>query len=210
MLRYVYPKELNHFPKLRDTMFCDRATQFRDRLQWDVDVDDHGFERDDYDDLNPVYAIWERPDGTHGGSMRTLPTTGRVMVNDHFQHVIGYKIQSETCWESTRFCLAPDLGDSGARISAAIMLAGCQIGLSCGLDRAVAVFDPRMVRIYRQLGWSPKVLGSIGTGRQKICAGTWSFSRDIQAKMAAAAGVSVALSELWFQRSRGAKIAHAA
>jgi len=210
MLRYIYTDELDQFPKLRDTMFRDRATQFRDRLNWEVTVNDQGFERDEYDDLNPMYAIWERPDGTHGGSMRTLPTTGRVMVNDHFQHVIGHKIQSDTCWESTRFCLAPDLGDSGTRLSAAIMLAGCQIGLSCELDSAVAVFDPRMVRIYRQLGWPPKVLGTIGEGRQKICAGTWTFSREIQSKMAAAAGVRVALSELWFQRSRGVEIARAA
>lgn len=210
MLRYIYTDELNQYPKLRDSMFRDRATQFRDRLKWEVSVDDNGFERDEYDDLNPLYAIWILPDGRHGGSMRTLPTTGRVMVNDHFSHVLGYKIQSETCWESTRFCMAPDLGQSAVRVSAAIMLAGCQIGLSQGLEKAVAVFDPRMVRIYRQLGWSPTVLGTIGEGRQKICAGTWDFSREIQASMAAQAGVCVALSELWYQRSMGSQNAIAA
>lgn len=203
MLRYIYTDELNLYPKLRDSMFRDRAIQFHDRLGWDVSVDQNGFERDEYDDLNPLYAIWMLPDGRHGGSMRTLPTTGQVMVNDHFSHVLGYQIKSETCWESTRFCMAPHLGNSAVRISAAIMLAGCQIGLSQGLDKAVAVFDPRMVRIYRQLGWAPTVLGSIGQGRQKICAGTWTFSREIQANMARQAGVTVALSELWYLRSMG-------
>jgi acyl homoserine lactone synthase len=191
-------------------MFRDRAIQFKQRLGWDVTVDNNGFERDEYDDLNPLYAIWVLPNGMHGGSMRTLPTTGRVMVNDYFSDVIGHKIQSETCWESTRFCMAPDLGNSAVRISAAIMLAGCQIGLSQGLDTAVAVFDPRMVRIYRQLGWSPNVLGLIGEGRQRICAGTWTFSREIQANMARQAGVTVPLSELWYLRSMGHQNANAA
>ena len=33
--------------------------------------------------LNPLYVIWEIPDGSHGGSMRFLPTSGRTMVHEH-------------------------------------------------------------------------------------------------------------------------------
>ncbi|EET49177.1 acyl-homoserine-lactone synthase [Thalassobium sp. R2A62] len=70
MLRYLYADDLNAYPRLRDSTFRDRATQFHDRLGWDVQVDDGGLERDQYDDLSPLYVIWERPDGLHGGSMR--------------------------------------------------------------------------------------------------------------------------------------------
>ena len=34
MIRYLYATELAAFPTLTDTMFSDRATQFRDRLKW--------------------------------------------------------------------------------------------------------------------------------------------------------------------------------
>ena len=89
MLRYVYADDIHHFPRLADSMFRDRADQFATRLGWDVQVDGHGHERDDYDALNPLYVIWEGPDGRHRGSMRFLPTTGRTMINEHFTDVLG-------------------------------------------------------------------------------------------------------------------------
>ena len=82
MLRYIYADQIDQFPRLRDGMFKDRASQFSDRLGWEVKVDAHGYERDQYDDLNPMYILWEQPDGTHGGSLRLLPTTGETMLND--------------------------------------------------------------------------------------------------------------------------------
>ncbi len=88
MLRYLYADQLHQRPKLRDTMFRDRADQFKARLGWDVTIDENGYERDAYDDLNPLYVIWEQADGTHGGSMRFLPTTGRTMVNEHFTDIL--------------------------------------------------------------------------------------------------------------------------
>lgn len=79
MIRYIYANDLNTEPKLRDSMFRDRADQFKARLGWEVAVDAKGYERDEYDDLNPLYVIWQKPCGSHGGSMRLLPTTGRTM-----------------------------------------------------------------------------------------------------------------------------------
>ena len=107
MLRFLYAEDLGAFPKLADSMFRDRAIQFQDRLGWDVVVDANGHERDDYDRENPLYVIWENRDGTHGGSLRLLPTTGPTMVNQHFLHLLdGGPVTSPLIWECTRFCLA--------------------------------------------------------------------------------------------------------
>ncbi|MGB7270644.1 MAG: acyl-homoserine-lactone synthase, partial [Albidovulum sp.] len=89
MIRYVTGKELPSFPLLQETMFRDRAVQFRHRLGWEVEVDANGWEQDEYDLLNPIYVIWQMPNGRHGGSMRFLPTVGRTMINDHFRHLSG-------------------------------------------------------------------------------------------------------------------------
>jgi len=89
MIRFLYGDALNRHPVLRDTMFRDRAAQFSTRLGWAVNIDRQGLERDEYDALNPLYVIWEGRDGRHGGSLRFLPTTGRVMINDHFRHLTG-------------------------------------------------------------------------------------------------------------------------
>lgn len=201
MLTYIYSNDLACKPALQSQMFRDRADQFKHRLGWEVNVDAQGFERDEYDALNPLYVIWQTEQGDHGGSMRVLPTTGPCMTNDHFSDIAGGAITSPLIWESTRFCLSPKAGAQSGQISAALMLAGCEIGLRFGLKHAVGVFDPRMVRIYRTLGWAPEVLGSQGTGRSKICVGLWEFCDATRDLLAQKAKVSVAQSDCWFQQS---------
>ena len=201
MLRYIYGHDLHHYPKLGHTMFQDRADQFRTRLGWDVDVDEQGEERDQYDALNPLYVIWEHPDGRHGGSMRFLPTTGRVMVNEVFGDLTGGSpITSPLIWECTRFCLARG---AGANVAAALMLAGGEIMTRFGIRHFVGVFDARMERIYRVIGSSPEVLGSQGQGRDRISVGLWEFTAEARNQIAARAGISADLSRLWFDRSFG-------
>lgn len=201
MLRYIYADDLKRFPKLARSMFLDRARQFHDRLGWEVTLRDDGTERDQYDDQNPLYVIWERPDGRHGGSMRFLPTTGDTMVNDHFLDLTdGVEIRSPFIWECTRFCLAP--GADG-RISAMLMLGGLELGLAFHLSHAVGVFDARMVRIYRRLGWGPVILGARGQGREAVSVGLWAFEPELRPRFLARAGISAEVSRHWFDRSFG-------
>ncbi|MEO0486196.1 MAG: acyl-homoserine-lactone synthase [Pseudomonadota bacterium] len=201
MIRFIYGDQLAQFPTLKRTMHEDRAWQFKDRLGWDVTVDDAGQEHDAYDALNPLYVIWECPDGSHGGSMRLLPTTGQTMVNDYFLHLTdGVRITSPQIWECTRFCLAPDAAPTTA---AALMLAGGEILQGFGLMSYVGVFDARMVRIYSRIGSSPEVLGSQGLGREKISVGLWQFTQADQRRVARQAGVSPMIARHWFDRAFG-------
>lgn len=201
MLRYIYGNDLHQHPALARGMFRDRADQFRTRLNWDVAVDAAGEERDAYDDLNPLYVIWEQPDGRHGGSMRFLPTTGRVMVNDVFGHLTGGgPVVSPLIWECTRFCLARE---AAPHVAAALMLGGGEIMAGFGVRHFVGVFDARMVRIYRAIGSSPEILGAQGTGRDRISVGLWSFSQDARARVARRAGIAPDLSRSWFDRAFG-------
>jgi len=202
MLRYIYGEDLKNMPKLRDTMFRDRACQFRQRLDWEVKVDAQGFERDQYDAMNPLYVIWEQADGSHGGSMRFLPTTGQTMVNDHFTHLTdGVEIRHPMIWECTRFCLAKE---ADARVSAALMLGGMEVGLGFYLTDSVGVFDARMIRVYRRLGWEPTLLGTVGEGREAISAGLWAYDPALRAGLLQKAGVSDEVSRMWFDRAFGA------
>lgn len=200
MLRYIYANDLHQFPRLADEMFIHRAEQFRTRLGWDVSVNAQGHERDEYDDLNPLYVIWETSEGGHGGSTRFLPTTGPVMVNDHFSHITSGTISSPLIWECTRFCMAPG---QGPNVAAALMLGGGELMQGFGVRHFVGVFDARMVRIYNRVGSSPEVLGSVGEGRDRISVGLWEFKPEAQARVAQRAGISPLLSRAWFDRSFG-------
>jgi acyl homoserine lactone synthase len=201
MIRYLYGDQLAKYPRLARTMFEDRADQFKTRLGWDVTVNVSGQERDDYDDLNPLYVIWETATGSHGGSMRFLPTTGRTMVNDHFLDLThGVPFQSPFIWECTRFCLARGAEPGTA---AALMLAGGEIMQGFGIKHFVGVFDARMVRIYNRIGAAPEVLGTQGEGRQSISVGLWDFSEAAQKRVSRVAGIPLQASRGWFTASFG-------
>lgn len=182
-------------------MFRDRARQFHERQGWAVTVDANGEERDAYDRDDTLYVFWQMPDGRHGGSMRLLPTTGAVMVNDHFGHLTGGQpVCDPAIWECTRFCLAPG---APAHVAAALMLGGGEIMIGLGVRRFVGVFDARMIRIYRAIGALPEVLGGEGEGRARISVGLWSFTPAARLRVARRAGISPDLSRHWFLRSMG-------
>jgi acyl homoserine lactone synthase len=202
MIRFIYADQLETLPVLRTTMHLDRAEQFWRRLGWDVSVNERGEERDQYDALNPLYVIWQNEDGTHGGSMRGLPTIGRTMTSEHFLHLTdGVRIQSPLIWEVTRFCLAPD---AQPVVAAALMLAGAELCLRFGIEQVLGVFDARMVRIYRRIGFCPEVLGTQGTGREAISIGLWTMSEQAQAEIARLCVLSLADAARWFDLSFGA------
>jgi acyl homoserine lactone synthase len=130
--------------------------------------------------------------------MRFLPTTGATMVNDHFGHLLSGPVASPLIWECTRFCLSEG---AGGHVAAALMLGGGQIMQGFGIKHFVGVFDLRMVRIYRMIGSSPKILGQQGKGREQISVGLWDFSQQAQAKVAAGAGITPAQSRFWFDQA---------
>lgn len=200
MIRYLYATELSNYPKLKTSMLRHRAAQFRDRLKWEVSVDVDGFETDQYDTLDPLYVIWQNPDGGHGGSMRFLPTTGPTMVNDFFAELADGGVRDAHIWETTRFCISPSAAD-GHRIAALLMVAIAQLGVRKKLSHTIGVFDARMVRIYRKLGWEPEVLGTTGKGRDAISAGLWTFAPETVAHLAAKASITTEISNYWYDRA---------
>ena len=199
MLRFIYADQLSQHPALQDSMYKDRASQFRDRLDWDVTVDSRGWEQDEYDALNPLYLIWQDAAGRHAGSMRALPTTGRTMVNEHFLDVTGgVKIVSPLIWECTRFCLAP----GASPVVAGGLLLGClEAALRFGVDQAVGVFDARMPRIYGRIGHSPEVIGTSGSGRNAVSVGIWTVSEEARQLVSLRSGIPTALMASWFEAS---------
>ncbi len=199
MIRYIYADDLHKFPVLQETMFKHRAMQFKDRLNWDVTVDERGWEQDEYDALNPLYLIWQDANGEHAGSMRAMPTTGRTMVNEHFLDITGgVTIASPLIWECTRFCLAPG---SSPVVAAGLLLACLEAGLRFGLQQAVGVFDARMPRIYGRIGHPPDVIGTTGTGREAISVGIWNVTEDYRTEVCRRSGITRDEIARWFDAS---------
>jgi acyl homoserine lactone synthase len=205
VIRYVYADQLSQYQILADSMFKDRATQFKHRLDWEVTIDGQGWEVDEYDRLNPLYIVWEGSDGRHGGSVRIMPTTGRIMTNEHFLDLTGgVRISSPLIWECTRFCLAPD---TSAGVAAALLAAGVELGLRFGLEQALGVIYSKTVPLYRRIGSEPAVIGSRGEGRERISVGLWEISEARRAEISRRSGIPVSVIARWFDASFEPRVA---
>ena len=203
MLHYIYANDLRQFPTLRDGMYRDRAVQFKRRLGWEgVDVDEKGYEIDNYDRLNPLYIIWQLEDGTHGGSMRMMPTIGQTMINDHFINLTdGVRIESPLIWECTRFCISPR---ADRKATAALVIAAGELMDEFALEHFVGVFFDKMERVFSLSDIKPDILGvadNADAAGQRIAVGTWEITGKCMQRNLKRVGITREMSKRWFRAS---------
>jgi acyl homoserine lactone synthase len=151
-----------------DAMFRSRAETFSDRLGWEVVVKD-GYERDRFDELNPLYLVSVDADsGEYWGSLRLLPTIGPNMLRDVFPQLLGEEgqVANPAIWESSRICVA-NCADQPERMKNWLNYALCElllgvgeIAIPAGLTKIVSVFDARMLRILRATGCNLTIIGT--------------------------------------------------
>ncbi len=166
MLRLIEGSHASFFPKEIDAMFRNRAEIFWERLGWEVIVKD-GYEKDTFDDANPLYLVSVDPDTEeYWGSLRLLPTTGPNMLRDVFPQLLdGECIESATIWETSRICVTaargqPDRNKSGVNYVLTELILGIgEFAVDAGLTQIVSVFDARMFRVLRAAGCNPQVIG---------------------------------------------------
>lgn len=171
----IHGEDLAAFPKLRDEMFRERGSIFKDRLGWSLRTDAAGREMDEYDGMNPLYNIVTDEAGRHLGSTRLMPTTGRTMIADHFAELTdGVPVSSAAIWEVTRFFVSPQ---AGRRAAPALMWAGCDLALRSGVDFYVGVTGAHMVRVFSACGWTPEVIGRGTSAEGEIVACLWEVSK---------------------------------
>ena len=96
------------YPDFIKSMFKLRDRVFRGRLGWDVTSVD-GKEKDEYDDMNPVYMLSCNEKKQVEGCWRILPTTGPYMLRDVFPELLrGERLpEDDNIWELSRLAVDP-------------------------------------------------------------------------------------------------------
>jgi acyl homoserine lactone synthase len=167
MLKLIEGCRASSFPREMDAMFRNRAETFSERLGWDVVVKD-GYERDRFDDLNPLYLVSVDPvTERYWGSLSLLPTTGPNMLRDVFPQLLeeGEVVESASIWESSRICAIaadgqPRRSKNGVNYVMSELIAGIgEVALMAGLTQIVSVFDARILRVLKAVGCEPTVIG---------------------------------------------------
>jgi N-acyl-L-homoserine lactone synthetase len=174
---------------LFEQMYRARAQVFHDRLGWDVKVQ-NGLEIDRYDQMDEtMYIVTLDQDGRATGSLRLIPTTGDTMMKNVFADLFDepVDIESPTTLECTRFVVHPDAsGEHTADlkgVSSALLIGLCEMCLNNGYEGILGVYDNRMTRIYRRIGWSPEPLTESRSSRGHLIVGIWEVSQEVLATM---------------------------
>lgn len=196
MIRIINGANRNDHPEEIAAMHRLRKRVFHDLLKWDVTVRDD-WEIDHYDEANPIYVMSYSPEGLLRGSLRLLPTLGPNMLDDTFPILLGERpeIRSAEIWESSRFCIEPEISQDRASnqvtIAAAELMCGVgEIGLASGLSHIVTVTDVFLERMFRRMGCpgeriaEPHKIGSV-----HAVAVAWEVTPDLLARMKAVAEI---------------------
>lgn len=184
-------------PAEMDEMFRLRKKVFHDLLKWDVQVRDD-WEIDHYDDANPLYVL-SYSDRTHRlrGALRLLPTLGPNMLDDTFPVLLGAtpEIRSASVWESSRFCIDPEISQDRASnqvtVAAAELMCGVgELGLASNLSHIVTVTDVFLERMFRRMGCPGERIGEPQRiGSVHAVAIAWEVSHDLLGVMKQVAAI---------------------
>ena len=196
MIRIINGTRRNQFPADIDAMHRLRKRVFHDLLGWDVKVRET-WEIDDYDRANPLYVLSYGDEGKLRGSLRLLPTLGPNMLDDTFPILLGDgpQIRSAAVWESSRFCIDPEISQDRASnqvtIAAAELMCDVgELGLASGLSHIVTVTDVFLERMFKRMGCpgirigEPRRIGVV-----QAVAVSWEVSQDLLDRMKAVAAI---------------------
>jgi len=213
MIRIINGARRNQFPSDIDAMHRLRKRVFHDLLGWEVQVQE-AWEIDEYDRANPLYVLSYDEKGKLRGSLRLLPTLGPNMLDDTFPILLGDgpEIRSAAVWESSRFCIDPEISQDRASnqvtIAAAELMCGVgELGLASGLSHIVTVTDVFLERMFKRMGCpgnrigEPKRIGVV-----QAVAVSWEVSHELLDRMKAVAAIdgSVLEEEMTLATARAA------
>ncbi|KPF43849.1 acyl-homoserine-lactone synthase [Rhizobium sp. AAP43] len=190
MIRIINGSRRHQFPSDIDAMHRLRKKVFHDLLGWDVSVQEE-WEIDSYDRANPLYVLSYGENGALRGSLRLLPTLGPNMLDDTFPILLGDgpEIRAADIWESSRFCIDPDISQDRASnqvtIAAAELMCGVgELGLASGLSHIVTVTDVFLERMFKRMGCpGERIAAPHRIGSVQAVAVAWEVSEDLLERM---------------------------
>ena len=167
MIKTIYGIEENNHKQLFEQMFELRADQFKRRRKWSVKVT-NGQERDYFDELNPLYVMVVTQERDLLASVRLLPTTGPHMLADIFPELMGNEdiIRHPLIWESSRFCINPNLCESQFKdgtnqVTRTLLKGTFEVAQQAGMHQIVSVADLMVEKILKRSGCSVERIGQL-------------------------------------------------
>jgi len=186
VIHLVGPADYQAYAAQLDAMHQLRYRVFKERLGWNVHTID-GRERDEFDDLDPLYLLALDEGGAVVGSWRFLPTTGPYMLRDVFSQLLdGRPAPSDMgTWEGSRFAVERSRL-RGSTLASVSQVAGellCSVVETCmamGVRELITVYDRRMARLLCRMGCPPRQQSRCHTiGQAAAMAGYFDMTAEV-------------------------------
>jgi len=176
---HAYRRELEDMHRLRGRVF-------KDRLGWDVSVID-GLERDQFDDMEPIYLLAIDEQRTVVGAWRFLFTTGPYMLRDVFPPLLDGRPAPHDIgiWEGSRFAVERSSVRGGSlasvsQVAGELLCAVVETCMAAGVRELITVYDSRMARLLRRMGCPPRWQSQPHPmGRTSAMAGHFDMSLEV-------------------------------
>ncbi|MGI9386453.1 MAG: acyl-homoserine-lactone synthase [Methyloligellaceae bacterium] len=144
-----------------------RCDVFKKRLHWDIECPSD-LDCDEYDAMDPVYALYLNDFEQVEGCWRILPTTGPYMLKDIFPDLVETEAvpHNVAVWEISRFAvssLSPSYSSLASlhAVTARLLVTLIEFGMANRIKRFVAASDIRFERILRRCGLSVHRMGKV-------------------------------------------------
>jgi N-acyl-L-homoserine lactone synthetase len=193
MIIQIQGRDRALFSREIESMHQLRSNPFSKRLDWYV-AEDRTKRNDDFDEHDPLYVLSIK-NRSVVGCLRILPTTGPTPLKAQYagRFETSVCISSPLIVEFSRFTVASGAPDGvtqryACRTTLDLAVSTCEILCEAGIQKCIALFDERLLRIYRRIGWTPELVAR--SRDLKICVGLWSVTREASKKMRERHGIA--------------------
>ena len=165
MIDVIYAYQYPDFRAQLEEMHRLRYGVFKERLEWEVPGRD-GLERDEFDDLNPIYLLSMNENEELQGTLRLLPTTGPYMLPDAFAELLDEETvpRDPRVIESSRFAVDCKGACKNSRreslatfntVTSELFCGVVELCTTYGFSHVVTVHDARFKRVMQRIGCRP-------------------------------------------------------
>ena len=183
MFKVYSRRELERKSRLLASMHLTRTSQFVDRHNWSVRLNDQGLEVDEFDDMHSYYAISSFRD-VHLASVRIRPMSLGSLLEKSFSHLMHDLPSNPAEIEITRLCvngqLAPHLRAEGMT---EMLLGLCRHFQKTHVQNFVGIVFPSIARVARATGWPPEVISKGEYDGKTVWLCRWQPGPDVEAAM---------------------------
>lgn len=148
-----------------ESLYRFRTEMFYKRLKWDLNID-KGLEKDQYDEVNPVYLLSRNHLDEVQSCARLLPTTGPYMLREVFSQMLQGEAapENDSVWELSRFAVIPPGGTDKQQatfhpITLSMMQQAVHFADRNGIERYVIVTSVALEKLLRRIGLGMRRFG---------------------------------------------------